>query len=119
MVSQEANRTLTAARRVFGQSGSKGFQHLKPLLNAVNSGSANDDQWDEYASINMYLNHCELVAVAIDSGALDEEMYKMADQSPYVQAWDRSKEYIQHARSAKSQPSMFEHFEALAKKWTD
>ncbi len=118
IVSQEANGPLTAARRVFGQSGSKGFQHLKALLDAVGAGSASDEQWSEYASINMYLNHCELVAVAIDSGALDEEMYKKANQSLYVQAWDRSKEYIQHARAAKSQPTMFEHFEILAKRWT-
>ncbi len=118
MVSQEANGPLTAARRVFGQPGSKGFQHLKALLDAAGGGSASDEQWSEYASINMYLNHCELVAVAIDSGALDEEMYKKANQSLYVQAWDRSKEYIQHARAAKSQPTMFERFEILAKRWT-
>ena len=118
MVSQEANLPPTAARRVFGQSGSKGFQHLKALPDAVGAGSASDEQWSEYASINMYLNHCELVAVAIDSGALDEELYNKANQSLCVQAWDRSKEYIQHPPAAKSQPTMFEHFEIPAKRWT-
>ena len=65
----------------------------------------------------MYLNHCELVAVAIGSGALDEAMYRKAHQSQYVQAGQRSREYVEHARSTKLQQSMFEHFEALAKKW--
>ena len=118
MVSQEANSKLADDRRIFGQAGSKGFGYLKSLLDAVSSGSARAEQWSEYASINVYLNHCEMVAVAIGSGALDEGMYKKSNRSLYVQAWDRSKEYIQYARSVKAQPSMYEHFEALAKNWT-
>lgn len=83
------------------------------------SGDAEDSQWEELADINRYLNHCELVAVSIRSGALDEEMYKKASQSQYVQAWFRYKEFIEHARTKKSQPSMFEHFEAVASKWSN
>lgn len=117
LTSSEANSNLTSARRIFGQSSSKGVAHLKQLLDVVSEGSASGHSWDEYTSINMYLNHCELVAVSIASGALDEKMYRKANQSLYVQAWVRSREYIEYARNQKGQQSMFEHFEDLAKKW--
>ena len=119
LVSLEANSSLTNARRAFGKSSSKGIKHLKGLLKDVSSGDASDDGWSEYANVIMYLNHCELVAVAIGSGALDETMYRNANQSQYVQAWHRCREFVDYARSVKSQQSMFEHFEALAKKWSD
>ena len=119
MVAQGANSKLADARRDFVRSGSKGFVHLKSQLDAAGSGSASDDQRSGYASINICLNHCELVAVAIGSGALEEGTYGKANQCLYVQACDRSKEYVEHARSVKAQPSMFEHFETLARKWTD
>lgn len=66
-----------------------------------------------------YLDHCELTAVAIDTGAMDEKMYMQFNRSAYVQAWDRTKEFIQAARTRKNQPTLFEHFEALAKRWTN
>lgn len=119
IVSQEANDSLTKARRVFARSGRKGPQHLEKLLDCVSEGDAGDAQWDELADINMYLNHCELVAVAITSDALDEEMYKRAHRTLYVQAWYRYEWFIRYACTKKSQSSMFEHFEDLARKWSN
>ena len=119
MVSQGATSKLADARRDFVRSGSEGFLHLKSLLDAVGSRSASDDRWSECASINMQLNHCELVAVAVGSGAPDDQMYGTASQPLYVQAWNRAKEYIRHTRAVRALPSMFEHFETLAKQWTD
>ena len=119
MVAEEANLPLATARKVFAQSGSKGPKHLTALLNAISSDNAADEQWREYGEITMYLNHCELVAVAINSGALDEEMYMKCYRSSYVQAWDRSKELVNKARTSKSQTTMYEHFEEQAKKWSN
>ena len=50
---------------------------------------------------------------------MDEKMYMQFNRSAYVQAWDRTKEFIQAARTRKNQPTLFEHFEALAKRWAN
>lgn len=117
ILAAEANAPLASARKRFAQSSNKGPQHLEGLLDAVQADEASPDQWGEYGDVIAYLNHCELVAVAIKDGAMDETMYQRFNQSAYVQAWNRAQEFIRTARNRKTQPTLFEHFEGLATKW--
>lgn len=42
---------------------------------------------DKNPMLVLYLNHCELVAVAIHKKALHAEMYKLCHGATYVQTW--------------------------------
>lgn len=75
-------------------------------------------QIDEAVKVALYLSHCEFVAVAIQEGAMDEKMYKKWQRTNYVTTWRDAEAYITARRKNKSHPSMYENFEALAKKWS-
>lgn len=107
--SESGNPTFIEARRVFGEISNKGPEALKSL-------KKNPDN-TKLATVTMYLNHYEVVAIAVGSGALDEDMYKMWNRTVYVQTWKRAHEYIVDARNRKNHPTLLEHFEALAKRW--
>lgn len=117
ILAMEANAPLTDARRSFARASNKGPQHLKNLLVLVSEDTAQESDWQEYGGVIKYLNHCELVAVSVSTGAIDETIYKKFNQSAYIQAWYRAQEFIEEARTRKNQDTMFEHFEVLAKKW--
>ena len=109
-VKESANQALTEAKQVLGRASVGGVKALQALKR-----TENDEQWCQLSQTTMYLNHCELVAVAVKSGAPDETMDKMWNRSAYVQTWRRAQEYIEKERKATGQRTFLEHFEALAK----
>ena len=75
------------------------------------------EQINDAVKVALYLSHCEFVAVAIQEGAMDGVMYKKWQRTNYVTTWKDAEAYITARRNNKGQPSLYENFEALAKKW--
>ena len=109
---ETASPSFQCAKRVFGQVSSGGPDALKAL-----SSRESDEQISQLSEVTAYLNHCELVAVAIKSGALDETMYKMWNRSAYVLGWTRAHEYVADERRNKNHETLWKNFEDLAKQW--
>jgi len=65
----------------------------------------------------LYLNHCELVAVAIQEKAMHEEMYKLCGRTAYVQTWVLARDYIKERRNAPGRKTLYENFQRLAERW--
>ena len=76
-----------------------------------------DQHFQDRLLVSAVLNHFEMVAVAIENGAFSEKIYKDWRRTPYVDAWAKAAPYITARRDRKKQPTAYEHFEELAKKW--
>ena len=67
-----------------------------------------------------FLNHYELVAIGIDQGILDEELYRDYLRGTVVRHWFAARAFVLHLRADtpdSNAPQAFEKFEALALKW--
>ena len=65
----------------------------------------------------LYLNHCELVTVAIQEKAMREEMYKLCGRTAYVQTRALARDYIKERRNAPGRKTLYENFQRLAERW--
>ena len=72
---------------------------------------------EDVPKIVLYLNHCELVAVAIHQKAMDEAMYKLCGRTAYLQTWKLAKGYIKERRRTPGHETLYENFGRLAEKW--
>jgi len=77
-----------------------------------------DSERESRRSLNDFLNHYELIAIAIDKKILDEKFYKTWMRSTYIRHFDSCKSYIQAIRDNGSELAFIE-FETLAEKWRD
>ena len=67
-----------------------------------------------------FLNHYELIAIGIDQGILDEELYRDYMRGTVVRHWLRAEGFVLHLRADTPDsraPKAFEKFENLALKW--
>lgn len=64
----------------------------------------------------LYLNHCELVAEAMQEKAMHEEMYKLCGRTAYVQTWVLARDYVKERRNAPSRKTLYENFQRLAER---
>ena len=46
-------------------------------------------------------------------------MYKLCQRTAYVHSWKFAADYIEERRKTPSHTTLYENFEALAKKWMD
>ena len=90
-------------------------KHPRPLIALVDPQT--QAEYQDRLLVSSVLNRFELVAVAIKSEAFSEEIYKRWGGSFYVDAWEKAEPYISARRAAKKQPTAYEYFEKLAKKW--
>ncbi|ABD53531.1 hypothetical protein Jann_0614 [Jannaschia sp. CCS1] len=67
-----------------------------------------------------FLNQYELIAIGIEQGILDEELYRDYMRGTVVRHWARAEGLVNHLRADTPDsraPKAFEKFEALALKW--
>ncbi len=73
---------------------------------------------ESLAKVHLFLNHCELVAVAIHNRAMDERMYEDWRCTSYIEAWKRAEKFIEvRCRTRPHQPNLYRQFERLADRW--
>lgn len=80
---------------------------------------ASETEKDPTAVIEVasFLNHFELVAVAIKHHIINEDLYKEWFKTSYLRTWHDSEAFIVAMRKEKDHPALFQEFESLAKEW--
>lgn len=89
-----------------------GFEQIKdPTMPAI---------MEQRRKVIAFLNHYELIAIGIEQGILDEELYRDFLRGTVVRHWLRAETFVAHLRADTPDsraPKAFEKFEALAHKW--
>lgn len=60
-------------------------------------------------AVDTFLNHYELIAIAIEKNILDDGFYKLWMRSAYIRHFDQSKGYIDALREAGSKTAFVEY----------
>ena len=85
----------------------------KDLLEAERD-RARKDAVDVYS----YLNHFELVAIAVEEGIVSERLYAKWYRSSYVETWKLAKDFVVELRKQrKNNQAIFRKFQDLAEAW--
>lgn len=66
--------------------------------------------------VQLFLNHYELIAIAIRHRILDEDLYKAWRHSTVKQHWEECREMVQKIQDQK-QRTAYNEFKALAERW--
>ena len=111
IISSNRSEVLTDGRRAFAAKQREGDEALKKI--------AEDDANPVNGQIALYLNQFEIAAIGIRHGAFDEELYKDWFKDAYIRAFDRAWPYIDGRRKHKNDNRLYEHFEGLAKAWSE
>ncbi len=92
-------------------------------LQAVNRNDlatfAEPDKWymPESFFLSSVLNRCDLVAIGISEGIIDERIFKRYWRAAFVRDWVRSKQSVHRRREIRKDPTLFVDFEQLARRW--
>ena len=69
-------------------------------------------------TILTYLNHYEVVAIAIDRKIISEDLYAMWFKDGYVKNWMQAEPFVMHLRRIKKSNTIFAEFKKLATRWS-
>jgi hypothetical protein len=72
---------------------------------------------DETKLIRYVLNHYEYVAIGIDAGIYDEEMFRRASYNTMISFYDRASPFIEAVRKASERPTLYQDFARLVERW--
>ena len=76
-----------------------------------------DQDFSRRAAVVAFLNHHEMIAVAIKQGAVDEDLLKDWAHATYVHMWDISEVFVERWRGETKHKPALSNFKALAVKW--
>lgn len=94
------------------------IRHINQLYKQGNSWAKHlDPECPERKSILLVLNNQELIAVGLRLKIFDEEIYKQMQCSTVLRLWKASQGFIVDLRTEVAQPTLFQDFEQLAKRW--
>lgn len=100
----EANRTFIRCR--------------KEPEGLVKYAEANFDQTEEGQAIRIILNDFELIAIGIELGIMDYELFKRWSRSNVLFYWKKAHPYIARIRERLERPLLWHEFEQMAQ-WMD
>jgi hypothetical protein len=72
---------------------------------------------DEAQNIRYALNHYEYIAVGIDQGIYDEDIFKHSHYSTVLKLYEHTKSYIAERRRVIASVTTYQEFECLACRW--
>ncbi|MFT0140745.1 DUF4760 domain-containing protein [Alcanivoracaceae bacterium MT1] len=67
-------------------------------------------------AVDTFLNHYELIAIAIEKNILDDHFYKLWMKTAYIRHFDQAKGYIDALRTSGS-PNAFTEYEKRVEAW--
>lgn len=102
----EADNDVINARTIFTRL-SKKPEGLGPI--------AADMTTDEAKQIQLVLNHFEMVAIAIQRGIFDDEIYRRWYKSGVIRAWKAAAPFIFARRSSTGNDALYHEFEEMAR----
>lgn len=85
------------------------------LISLIDAHSDNEKR--SRRNVHDFLNHYELIAIAIEKNILDEDFYKEWMRSTYIKHYQEAEEYINTLNKEKSTTVLFINFKELAEKW--
>jgi hypothetical protein len=95
----------------------KKFLALKQAGHLVRYAMPDQMTSDEAAILRATLNRYELIAIGIQEKTLNQRVYKNYNRSTFVGDWIACKPFVMQRRQTMDNPKLYEHVEALAKKW--
>lgn len=103
-------------QKIYSSFSSESKRHggLSSLIDAQS-----DQEKEARRNLNDFLNHYELIAVAIKKKILDESFYKDWMKTTYIRHFDEAEEYIKAVREQHKNPKIYTEFQAMAKRWRD
>ena len=104
----EADHDLIAAKRIFNELAARP-EGLAPY--------AHRTAWktDQSRAIRMVLNECEMIAVAIERGILDDVVHRRWMSSGFISYWDRAAPYVLILRQLTSNEALYYEFEQMVR----
>ena len=78
---------------------------------------ADNEKADQNTYIQLILNNYEFIASGIRERAFDEAIYKRMHYSMVMKHWDDFEPYVMELRKSRHQPTLFQEFEWLGKRW--
>lgn len=112
----ELERKRFIEKRI-GTSPSAGKDETKTAKWVEQSKNIEKEIFENNEAIRYVLNRHEMLAIAIDLGAVSEKMVKRYQRGIIITDWNRAKEYIEMIRKYGSAPSAYIEFQSLALKW--
>jgi len=85
------------------------------LISLIDAHSDNEKR--SRRNVHDFLNHYELIAIAIEKNILDEDFYKEWMRSTYIKHYQEAEEYIDLLNKGKNTSVLFINFKELANKW--
>ena len=76
-----------------------------------------DDPPPTTIQIIKYINHHELIAIAIEEKIVDERLYSKWARKRYLRNWNTAKPFIKKWQTELKRPRAFIRFAALADRW--
>lgn len=95
----------------------KKFLALKKAGHLVQYAMPDQMTSDEAAILRATLNRYELIAIGIREHTLNARVYKNYNRSTFVGDWIACKPFVVQRRQTMNNPKLYEHVEALARKW--
>lgn len=84
--------------------------------------ASNDSKGEQDRALAMtvlaYLNHYEIVAIAIKRRIISDDMYSMWYRDAYVESWNKSKTLVSHLRTIKDSETLYCEFKNLGERWS-
>ena len=86
---------------------------------ALGVGTLDEQTAKETHSINMVLNHFELISIGIQLGTLDFAFYRRWYKSSVIRYWELSAPYVTYLRARVRNQSYFHEFEEMSRWMSD
>ena len=88
------------------------------FVNMLEREEVTEQEEEEFFRVLEFLAHHELVAVAIEQDAMDENMYRDWNGLVYVKAWKNAKPFIEALRGTDPVgEESYKHFQKVAERW--
>ncbi len=70
-------------------------------------------------TVQTYLNHFELVAIAVEEGIISERLYRKWIRRDYVTIWKEAQPFVSHMRKKRNDHDevYYAKFKELADRW--
>jgi hypothetical protein len=121
---RSAQRAALTLEHISRYEGAEDFEETRrAVIKLIDDG--NIAQWatrekqgtKQATALRTYINAFELQAIAVESGAFDERIYKLWNKGTVTALWRNTSSFVNALRVENGRDAIFKHFELLAKRY--